>query len=121
MGTPLGGRQPHRLRVPRAKRLTSTLGSRDFEARTEPRRGFRRNSNYEEPREETVQKNRITIVASLIALFLQASVAAFGAGGDKAKVKGMIKSRTGETLIVKGPDGDTTVVLDDSTRTKDNT
>jgi outer membrane protein OmpA-like peptidoglycan-associated protein len=47
-------------------------------------------------------------------------VAAFGASGDKAKVKGMIISRTGETLIVSSPDGKVTVVLTDDTRTKDN-
>jgi outer membrane protein OmpA-like peptidoglycan-associated protein len=43
----------------------------------------------------------------------------FAFGGDKAKVKGMIRSRTGETLIVKSGDRDTTVVLTDDTRTKD--
>jgi outer membrane protein OmpA-like peptidoglycan-associated protein len=64
--------------------------------------------------------NRKAIVASLIAWFVLASVAAFGASGDKAKVKGMIISRTGETLIVSGPDGKVTVVLTDDTRTKDN-
>jgi OmpA-OmpF porin, OOP family len=63
--------------------------------------------------------HRKTLVASLIALFLLASVAAFGANGDKAEVKGMITSRTGETLIVKSGEGTTTVVLTDSTRTKD--
>ena len=62
---------------------------------------------------------RTTIVTSLIALFLLASAAAFGAGGDKTKVKGIIISRTGETLIVSNPDGKTTVVLTDSTVTKD--
>jgi outer membrane protein OmpA-like peptidoglycan-associated protein len=52
-------------------------------------------------------------------LFFVASVAAFGAAGEKAKVKGMIITRTGETLIVSGPDGKTTVVLTDDTKTKD--
>jgi outer membrane protein OmpA-like peptidoglycan-associated protein len=46
-------------------------------------------------------------------------VSLFALGGDKAKVKGMIRSRTGETLIVKSGDGNTTVVLTDDTRTKD--
>jgi OmpA-OmpF porin, OOP family len=41
------------------------------------------------------------------------------AGQDKAKVKGMIKARTGETLIVKTDSGDTTVVLTDDTTTRD--
>ena len=60
--------------------------------------------------------HRIKLVASLMALFLLASAAAFGASGDKAKAKGMIISRTGETLILKNADGNTTVVLDDSTK-----
>jgi len=51
-----------------------------------------------------------------MALFLFASVSAFGANTE---VKGMILSRTGETLIVKTADGNTTVVLTDDTTTKD--
>jgi outer membrane protein OmpA-like peptidoglycan-associated protein len=51
-----------------------------------------------------------------MALFLFASVSAFGANTE---VKGMIHSRTGETLIVKTADGNTTVVLTDYTTTKD--
>ena len=62
---------------------------------------------------------RKTIVTSLIALFLLASTAAFGAG-DKTKVKGIITSRTGETLILGSAEGGSvTVVLTDSTVTKD--
>jgi len=53
-----------------------------------------------------------------MTLFFVASLA-FGAAGEKAKVKGTIITRTGETLIVSGPDGKTTVVLTDDTRTKD--
>src|SRR5215470_11915687 len=63
---------------------------------------------------------RKTIVMSLMALVFLASVVAFGAAGEKAKVKGMIISRTGETLIVKSSEGNVTVVLADDTRTKDN-
>jgi OmpA-OmpF porin, OOP family len=63
---------------------------------------------------------RKTIVVSLMALVFLASLAAFGASGDKAKVKGMIISRTGETLIVKTSEGNVTVILADDTRTKDN-
>jgi outer membrane protein OmpA-like peptidoglycan-associated protein len=63
---------------------------------------------------------RKTIVVSLMTVLFVTSVAAFGAAGNKAKVKGMIISRTGETLIVNGPDGKVTVVLTDDTRTKDN-
>jgi OmpA-OmpF porin, OOP family len=63
--------------------------------------------------------HRKTIAVSLMALFFLASVSAFGASGDKVEVKGMITSRTGETLIVKSGQGDVTVVLTDDTRTKD--
>jgi outer membrane protein OmpA-like peptidoglycan-associated protein len=66
-----------------------------------------------------MNSNRTTIASSVVALCFLASVSAFGASGDKAKVKGIIITRTGETLIVNGPDGKTTVVLDDSTTTKD--
>jgi OmpA-OmpF porin, OOP family len=58
-----------------------------------------------------------TIVVSLMALFFLASVFAFG--GDKAEVKGMIIARTGETLIVRSGQGNTTVVLTADTTTKD--
>ena len=61
--------------------------------------------------------HRRTIVVNLMALFFLASVFAFA--GDKAKVKGMITNRTGETLIVKSGEGTTTVVLTDDTRTRD--
>jgi len=61
--------------------------------------------------------HRKTIVTSLMGLFLLASVAAAGASGDE--VKGMIITRTGETLIVKGSNGNTTVVLTGNTTTKD--
>jgi OmpA-OmpF porin, OOP family len=59
---------------------------------------------------------RKSIFASLIALFSLATASAFG-----QEVKGMIKNRTGETLIVSTGSGDVTVVLTDSTRTKDDT
>jgi outer membrane protein OmpA-like peptidoglycan-associated protein len=64
---------------------------------------------------------RKTVVVSLMTVLFVTSVAAFGATGDKAQVKGMIVSRTGETLIVNGPDGKITVVLTDATKTKDDT
>ncbi len=60
---------------------------------------------------------RNTIVVGLFALFLMASVFAFG--GDKAEVKGMIINRIGETLTVSSGGGNTTVVLTDDTVTKD--
>jgi OOP family OmpA-OmpF porin len=58
-----------------------------------------------------------TILTSLTGLLLLASVGAVGASGDE--VKGMIITRTGETLIVKGSNGNTTVVLTANTTTKD--
>jgi OmpA-OmpF porin, OOP family len=64
---------------------------------------------------------RKTIVVGLMTLFFVASVAAFGASGDKAKVQGMIISRAGETMVVQNSEGKTTVVLADDTKTKDNT
>lgn len=56
-------------------------------------------------------------VVSLMTLFLLTSVFAFA--GDK--VKGTIITRTGDTLIVKSGDGNSTVVLTDDTKTKDDT
>jgi len=58
-------------------------------------------------------------ITSLVVITLLALMSAFAEGGDKAEVKGMIISRTGEMLIVNGPKGKTTVVLTDDTRTKD--
>ena len=60
------------------------------------------------------------ILATLMSLGLFDSVFATSAvGQEKAKVKGIIRTRTGETLIVKTKEGDTTVVLTDNTTTKD--
>ncbi|MFZ0522072.1 MAG: OmpA family protein [Candidatus Acidiferrales bacterium] len=58
--------------------------------------------------------HRKTIVLSLMALSFLASASAFG-----ADVKGMIISRAGDTLVVKSGQGNVTVVLTDSTTTKD--
>ena len=63
-----------------------------------------------------MQRNRITIMAIVATVCLLASVSASGASGGKAKAKGMISSRTGETLILNTADGKTTVVMDDSTK-----
>ena len=67
-----------------------------------------------------MQKRRLAAVTSLAAVCLVAWVSVFGAAGEKAKVQGMIISRTGETLIVNGSGGKVTVVLADNTVTKDN-
>ena len=61
--------------------------------------------------------HRNKIAVNLMALFLLVSVFAFG--GDKTQVKGMINTRTGETLIVQSGGQNTTVVLTDETKTKD--
>jgi hypothetical protein len=63
---------------------------------------------------------RKAIVVSLITLCCLASLTAFGASGDKTKVQGMIIARAGETMV-QNSQGKITVVLDDDTRTKDNT
>jgi OmpA-OmpF porin, OOP family len=56
-------------------------------------------------------------VATLMGLLFVGSLFAFG--GDKAQVKGMINTRTGETLIVQSGGQNVTVVLTDETKTKD--
>src|SRR3954447_8173328 len=72
-------------------------------------------------REAPVAKRRTamhprTSLVGLMAFLSLVSASAFG-----ASVKGMIMTRTGETLIVKSDQGNVTVVLTDSTKTKDNT
>lgn len=67
-----------------------------------------------------MNQNRTTIVVRLVVVCLLAGVSAFGASGDKAKVEGIITTRTGETLTLGTPDGTkTTVVLDDETKVQD--
>jgi outer membrane protein OmpA-like peptidoglycan-associated protein len=66
-----------------------------------------------------MHRYRIRIAVGLSALCFVACLSAFGAGGDETETKGMIISRTGETLIVSGPNGNVTVVLTEGTRTKD--
>src|SRR5215831_8339535 len=63
---------------------------------------------------------RKTILLSPMTLFFLASLTAFGASGDNAKVQGMIIARAGEMMVVQNSEGKTTVVLGDDTRTKDN-
>jgi outer membrane protein OmpA-like peptidoglycan-associated protein len=53
----------------------------------------------------------------LVAFVLLGAVCAWA--DEKTEVKGMITGRTGETLIVKGDGGTTTVVLTDETSTRD--
>jgi OOP family OmpA-OmpF porin len=63
-----------------------------------------------------MNRKREMTIASLMAMLLLASVAAFGA---ETNVKGMISGRTGETLIVNAPEGKVTVILTETTRIKD--
>jgi outer membrane protein OmpA-like peptidoglycan-associated protein len=59
------------------------------------------------------------MLMALLSLCLIAATGISAAAQQKAKVTGMIKTRTADTLIVKAPDGDKTVVLTDDTKTKD--
>jgi outer membrane protein OmpA-like peptidoglycan-associated protein len=67
-----------------------------------------------------MEKKWMKIVTRLAAVCLLACASLVGASDDKAKVKGMIISRTGETLAVKTSSGIVTVVLTAETKTKDN-
>src|ERR1700757_4599950 len=61
---------------------------------------------------------RKTIVPGLLGLLLITLVLAFGARGDD-EVRGMIKARAGDKMIVSGSGGNTIVILTANTRTKD--
>jgi len=65
-----------------------------------------------------MSRNRLTIVASLMAVCFLAWVSAFGDDKTKTtKIEGLIISSSGETLIVSTPEGDkTTVVLTNDTK-----
>ena len=66
-----------------------------------------------------MRTNWISILAAPPAVVLLAFVCVVGVRADDTQVKGMIMSRTGETLLVTGPGGKTTVLLTAGTRTKD--
>ena len=66
-----------------------------------------------------MHRYRIRIAVSLSAVCFVACLSAFRASGDETQTKGIIISRTGETLIVSGPNGHVTVVLTEDTKTKD--
>jgi OmpA-OmpF porin, OOP family len=61
--------------------------------------------------------HRKVTVATLMGLLFLAALFAFGS--DKTQVKGMINTRTGETLVVQSGGQNVTVVLTDETKTKD--
>lgn len=62
---------------------------------------------------------RVMIGASAVCVLALATTGR--ARGDGTQIRGMIVARTGETLIVSGSGGKTTVVLTNETRTKDDT
>lgn len=61
------------------------------------------------------------VIASLSSVCFLAPGTVPGARADETQIRGMITSRTGETLIVSGSGGKFTVVLTNETRTKDDT
>ena len=63
---------------------------------------------------------RKLMVASLMTMFFLPMASVLGASDDKTQVKGMIISRTGDTLLVSSSGAKVTVVLTDDTRTQDN-
>lgn len=65
-------------------------------------------------------KNRKQHLATLLTMCALVCASSFSAADDQTKVQGMIISRTGDTLIVRGSDGKTTVLLTDATSTVDN-
>ena len=65
---------------------------------------------------------RKTIVLSLMALFVTTSILSFGAVGELANTKGMIISRSSDTLLVKNSEGKVTaVLLDEGSKTIERT
>ena len=62
---------------------------------------------------------KILLTTSMLSCLIAAVLAVGAAGQEKVKVKGMVTTRTGETLIVKSKDGTSTVLLTDETTTKD--
>jgi OmpA-OmpF porin, OOP family len=63
-----------------------------------------------------MHRKRMGIVMSLLAVCFVALMSV-NAQSDKIKVKGLITTRTGETIVVKTADGNTvTVILDDFTK-----
>jgi len=61
-------------------------------------------------------KTRVATFASLLAVCLLSALTVYA-----ADVKGMIKARAGDTMIVTTASGDVTVQITETTRTKDNT
>lgn len=64
-------------------------------------------------------KRWITTLSSVALCCLLTGFLAYGASNE-VETKGIIISRAGDTLTVKNPEGNFTVILTDDTRTKDN-
>jgi OmpA-OmpF porin, OOP family len=62
-----------------------------------------------------MHSNRIRIIVGLLTMCFVALLSA-NAQGDKAKIKGLITARTGDTIVLKTTDGSVTVTLDDDTK-----
>src|SRR3954469_25961029 len=63
-----------------------------------------------------MDRTRIRTTAGVLAVCFMALISAY-AQGDKVKVKGLITTRTGETIVLKTTDGTAlNVVLDDDTK-----
>lgn len=60
---------------------------------------------------------RNVIVVRVMSVLLPVLMFAIGARGDE--IKGMVMARAGDTMVVSGPNGKTTVVLNANTRVKD--
>lgn len=65
-------------------------------------------------------RNNLLSIAAIAVLCLLAAPSAFGTQSEEVEAKGIVISRTGETLIVKDQENNkVTVVLTDQTETKD--
>ena len=66
-----------------------------------------------------MSKRLQTVVAIAVATFFLTTLSTLVVADDQSKVEGMIISRSGETLVVRGAEGKTNVVLTESTETVD--
>ena len=62
-----------------------------------------------------MHSKQIRITVGLLTMCFVALLSA-NAQGDKAKIKGLITARTGDTIVLKTTDGSVTVTLDDDTK-----
>lgn len=66
-----------------------------------------------------MKRTLITAVAAMIGACVLACALTLAADDENRELRGMIKSRTGETLVVSGSNGGAVVVLTEHTRIKD--